>query len=64
MIGGTAGAEAVKLGTAAVVHFVKYVVLLEQGQCAEKSGFVHGVKSLLHLGQVERAVNADYLLEY
>lgn len=35
MVGRTAGAEAVKLGAAAVVHFVQDMVLLKEGQCAE-----------------------------
>ena len=63
MIGGTAGAEAVKLGAAAVVHFVKNVVLLEEGQSAEEGGFVYSVQPLLHLGKVECTVNAYYLPE-
>ena len=53
-----AGAEAIELGTAAVVHLVEDVVLLEEGQCPEEGGFVHGVQSFLHLGKVERAVDA------
>ena len=62
-MGRAAGAEAVELGAAAVVHLVEDVVLLEEGQCAEEGGFVHGVQPLLHLGKVERTVNAYYLPE-
>ena len=63
MVGRTAGTETVKLGAAAVVHFVEDVVLLEEGQCAEEGGFVHGIQPLLHLGKVECTVNAYYLPE-
>ena len=62
-MGRAAGAEAVELGAAAVVHLVEDVVLLEEGQCSEEGGFVHGVQPLLHLGKVERTVNAYYLPE-
>ena len=58
VVGRAAGTETVKLGAAAVVHFVENVVLLEEGQSAEEGGFVHGVQPLLHLGKVERAVDA------
>ena len=63
MVGRAAGTETVKLGAAAVVHFVEDVVLLEEGQCAEEGGFVHGIQPLLHLGKVECTVNAYYLPE-
>ena len=63
MVGRAAGTETVKLGAAAVVNFVKNVVLLEEGQSAEEGGFVHSVQPLLHLGKVECTVNAYYLPE-
>ena len=63
MVGRAAGTETVKLGAAAVVHFVEDVVLLEEGQSTEEGGFVHGIQPLLHLGKVECTVNAYYLPE-
>lgn len=63
VVGRSAGTETVKLGAAAVVHFVEDVVLLEEGQSTEEGGFVHGIQPLLHLGKVECTVNAYYLPE-